>query len=378
MKESGLKFTPLHGFHLNQKAKMVPFAGYEMPVQYKDGIIAEHNWTRQNAGLFDVSHMGLIKISGTNATKALERILPMDCETLKEGQQKYSYLLNENGGIIDDLMVTKYDGFYIIVANASRKDTDFAIIKEAAEKETNVNAEMLAGYALIAVQGPKAREVLGELNPAFQELSFMKAKQLSLMGTDCFVSCSGYTGEDGFEIAIPADVAEALVETLLQSQFVRPIGLGARDTLRLEAGLCLYGNDISEDISPAEAGITFAISKKRLEKRDFAGADKIYAQMSNGVNIRLVGIEISSPIPARHEDEVFKEGTDEKIGEITSGSFSPTLKRPIALALVDDAYSEAGTTVCVKVRDNMVKATVVKLPFVAHNYHKISSKGEKI
>lgn len=374
MTEESLRRTPLYDFHLSLGAKIVPFAGYEMPVQYKDGIIAEHKWTREKAGLFDVSHMGLIRISGKDSAKVLESFLPVDCDLLKKGSQKYSYLLNENGGILDDLMITNYGDFYIIVANASRKENDFVMIAESCDKArkngADIKVEALSDYALLALQGPKAREVMESFNPALKELFFMQATQAKIMDCDCLVSCSGYTGEDGYEIAIPADKARDFVTALLKNPDVAPIGLGARDTLRLEAGLCLYGNDITESVTPAEAGITFAISKRRREEASFPGAAAVLSGINNGTDIRLAGVKVDSKIPVRHGDEVLATESGEKVGEITSGSFSPTLNYPIALALIDDAFAAKGTKLQVKGRRENIPVTVTPLPFVPHHYHK--------
>ena len=374
MTEQELHRTPLYDFHLSCGAKMVPFAGYEMPVQYKDGILAEHKWTREKAGLFDVSHMGLIRISGKDSAEVLESFLPVDCDLLKKGVQKYSYLLNEDGGILDDLMITNYGDFYIIVANASRKDNDFRIISENCEKAIangkDVRAEMLTDYALLAVQGPKAREVMTTFNPSLADMYFMHAMQARIMGCDCLVSCSGYTGEDGYEIAVPAEKATDFASAILENDNVAMIGLGARDTLRLEAGLCLYGNDITEEVTPAQAGITFAISKRRKEEASFPGASIVLSGINNGTDVKLVGLVADSKIPVRHGDEVFESDNDEKVGYITSGSFAPSLGYPIALALLDDAFSAKGTVLRVKGRRGDIPVTVTELPFVPHHYHK--------
>lgn len=365
-----LKRTPFYDFHVQVGAKMVPFAGYEMPVQYKEGIIAEHKWTRQNAGLFDVSHMGLVKITSDKipAAQAIEMVTVGDFEALGKGRQKYSYFTNEEGGILDDIMVSNYGDFFLMVVNAGCKDNDITMLKN--EIGDKVKLEVLDDYALLALQGPKAREVLTAFNPAAADMGFMQVAEMDIMGQSCFVSCSGYTGEDGYEIAIPADKAWAFVKALLENPAVKMIGLGARDTLRLEAGLCLYGNDISTEVTPAMAGITFAISKKRREKADFKGAEIILGQMQNGISMRLVGLLPDSKAPLRSHMDILACDTHDNIGVITSGSFSPTLSAPIALALLDDAFAKEGSTVCVEVRDKTVQAKVVPLPFVPHHYRK--------
>lgn len=362
-----LKRTPLYAFHCAKGAKMVPFAGYEMPVQYV-GIIAEHNHTRGKVGLFDVSHMGLVKLSGDKAGEALEAIAPIDVKNLPVGKQKYSYFTNENGGILDDIMVSNYGDFLLVVVNAGCKDADIALLEDTVGKVAKV--EVLSDYALLALQGPKAREVLSLLNPLANEMTFMTVRQMDFMGVNCFVSCSGYTGEDGYEIAIPADKAEAFAEKLLENPDVAMIGLGARDTLRLEAGLCLYGNDIDTSKTPVQAGIEWAISKRRREEKGFPGADIILGEIKNGADIKLVGILPESKAPVRSHANILAEGGTNPIGIVTSGSFGATIKAPIALGYVDVAFANEGSELEVECHGKTVKAKVVKLPFVKHNYVK--------
>lgn len=362
-----LRRTPLYDFHVRKGAKMVPFAGYEMPVQYV-GIIAEHNHTREKAGLFDVSHMGLIKISGEKAVDALEAITPIDLKNLPVGKQKYSYFTNDEGGILDDIMVSNYGDFIIVVVNAGSKDADIALLSEKVGSVAKL--EVLSDYALLALQGPKAREVLSSLNPKADEMSFMSVQKLDILGVECFVSCSGYTGEDGYEIAVPEAKAEELAEALLANSDVMMVGLGARDTLRLEAGLCLYGNDIDTSKTPAQAGIEWAISKRRREEGGFLGADIILSEIKNGADIKLVGILPEGRSPVRAHASILAEGGTNPVGVITSGSFGPTLKAPIALGYVDAAFANEGSVLEIECHNKTVKAKVVKLPFVKHNYVK--------
>lgn len=382
--DAPLKHTPLCDFHIASGARMVPFAGYLMPVQYKEGIIAEHNWTRNNAGLFDVSHMGLVKISGENAATAIEKVTVGDFANLPKGKQKYSYFTNEEGGILDDIMVSNYGDFFLVVVNAGCKEADIAMLNKELGGMNGVELEVLPDYALLALQGPKAREVLSVFNPEVDQMSFMEVQPLRIMNEDCFVSCSGYTGEDGYEIAIPKESAEEFVKALLANENVKLIGLGARDTLRLEAGLPLYGNDITLEITPVMAGLEFAISKKRREQCDFKGAEIILGQLKGGVSIKLVGLLPKGRAPLRSHTEIYPVTTPDleaglaeennetenvaSIGVITSGSFSPTLGSPIALALIDDAYAQKGNIVEVDVRGTRILAEVVSLPFVPHNY----------
>ena len=331
---------------------MVEFAGYEMPLQYT-GIIAEHNACRTGAALFDVSHMGQVDIADASA---FERLVPGDITGLKPGRQRYTLLLNEAGGIIDDLMVANLGTRLQAVLNAGRKTVDVAHIR-AHGVEVTTHFER----ALLALQGPKA----AALFPEGAALKFMDAAELTVEGIPCTVTRSGYTGEDGFEIGCEAEAGERLAEILLARGAV-PAGLGARDLLRLEAGLCLYGNDIGEAVNPVAAGLNFALSKKRLAAADFLGAAAVNAALANGTATRLVGIRLDGRAPARAHAEIRMGG--ERVGEVTSGVFSPTLNAPIALGFVRADLAAPGTALDLIVRDKPLPGTVAALPFVPHNY----------
>lgn len=371
-----LDTTPLDAWHRRLGARMVPFAGYVMPVQYdlvgalaercRGGVMAEHLHCRSAAALFDVSHMGQARLVGPNPAEVLERLVPGDMLGLKPYRQRYTLLTRDDGGIIDDLMVANPgDGSLFLVVNASRKAVDFAHIAAALPAGTTLTP--LPDRALIALQGPAAASVLARLAPAIATLSFMGVATVMLNGDPCFVSRSGYTGEDGFEISVPADRAEALADRLLVEPEVAPAGLGARDSLRLEAGLCLYGNDIDETTLPVEAGLTWVIGKRRKMGWDFPGGAAIRDQLDNGPSRLRVGIRPDGRAPARAGTEII--GTDGMvIGAITSGGFGPTLNAPIAMGYVRRDHSADGTRLSLMVRGRPLPATVVPLPFVAHNY----------
>ena len=372
-----LKTTPLDAWHRRLGARMVEFAGYAMPVQYdfsggletrcRGGVLAEHLHCRQKAALFDVSHMGQATLTGANAAAALERLVPNDVLGLKPNRQRYTLFTNEAGGILDDLMVANLgDDRLFLVVNASRKDADFAHIAANLESST-VRLAVIEDRALLALQGPQAERVLSTLNPAVPKLRFMGVAPLDLAGVACLVSRSGYTGEDGFEISVPADQAEALADRLLQDDAVVPAGLGARDSLRLEAGLCLYGNDIDELTSPVEAGLTWTIGKRRRMAWDFPGAAVIRDQLDNGVPRRRVGIRPDGRAPARAHAEIVAEDATEA-GIITSGGFGPSLNAPIAMGYVRRDLAEDGTRLHLIVRGRKLPATIVPLPFVPHHY----------
>ena len=367
--------TALHDLHVNSGAKMVPFAGYSMPVQYKAGIMKEHLHVREAAGLFDVSHMGQLILKGADheaVAKALEKIVPGDIQSLERGQMRYTLLLNDQGGIIDDMMLTRpadpeKEGYLQLVVNAACKDNDFEYIKKMLLSD--IEAEKQDELGLIALQGPKAVEVLSALCPEVESLTFMTAKQLPLSGIDCHISRSGYTGEDGFEISVPNKEIKKLTQQLLSNEAVLPIGLGARDSLRLEAGLCLYGHDIDETTSPMEASLAWAVSKSRREKADFLGADTILGHLKNGVKRKRICISIKGRAPAREGAEI--QNTDgEKIGTLTSGGFAPSLGQPIAMGYVAKDFSRVGTEINIVVRGKLLEAEVVKSPFVPHRYHR--------
>lgn len=375
--------TPLTSLWVQKGARMVGFAGYNMPVQFSDGVVKEHLWTRQNAGLFDVSHMGpaFFKLKNKDGlspdeahikiAKILEKVLPCDIQGLKRGQIRYTTLLNENGGIIDDLMVARdiFDceqGNLYLVVNAGGKNQDFDIFnKLSAEAEI----ERWDENALIALQGPKAKDVMANICPEACELAFMNFKFFKTKLGDVIISRSGYTGEDGFEILIMAKDAVNFVENLLNDDLVKPIGLGARDSLRLEAGLCLYGHDLDETISPIEADLKWTIQKCRRDNGDFIGAQRILNELENGVKRKRVGIEFLDKAPAREGVEIQNQ-IGEKIGIITSGGFGPSLGAPLAMAYVDAEYAEIGTPINLIVRNIARPAKICAMPFIAHNYHR--------
>ena len=365
-----LRRTPLHELHRSLGARLVPFAGYEMPVQYPRGIIAEHQHTRAAAGLFDVSHMGQAMIEGAGVRALMERLTPTDLAGLKPGQMRYSLLLTEAGGIIDDLMVTRPDegdDRLWIVVNASRKAIDFAHIGAGLGGRATVRPA--EDRALLALQGPQAAEVLARFIPDIAGMGFMTARWLIAGGLDLVVSRSGYTGEDGFEIAVPADAAHEFTERLLREPEVEPIGLGARDSLRLEAGLCLYGHDIDETTSPVEAGLNFAIQKRRREEGGFPGADRILRELCEGPRRLRVGLLPEGRAPAREGTDIVGPG-ERVVGRVTSGGFGPTVGRPIAMGYVEAAFAAPGTALDLVVRGAPRPARVVALPFVPHRYHR--------
>ncbi len=368
-----LQRTALFEAHQALGAKLVPFAGYEMPVQYPMGVLGEHNWTRQNAGLFDVSHMGQGFIVGPDfatSARAMEQLVPADLLGLQPHQQRYSQLLNADGGILDDLMITRaaytgYEGWLYVVVNASRKDADYAHI--TAHLPEGVTLQPGVDMALLALQGPKAEAVLAKLNPAVLELSFMHYASLKISGVEAHVSRSGYTGEDGFEISVYAKDAVKLWDLLLRDESVKPIGLGARDSLRLEAGLCLYGHDIDETTSPIEAGLQWSIAKRRRVEGGFIGAERVQRELSEGVSRRRVGIKPDGRAPARDGTEI-QDLAGRKIGVVTSGGFGPTVNGPVAMGYVEAALSPVGTAVQLLVRGQALPASVVNLPFATHNF----------
>ncbi len=356
---------PLDAWHRERGGRMVEFAGYWMPVQY-EGIIAEHLWTRESAGLFDVSHMGQLHLSGEGVEAALEAVLPIDLSTLKPNAPRYSMLLDEEGGILDDLMVTRWDdGFYLVVNGATKWD-DIAHLRENLPDE--VTLSHMDESALLALQGPKAAQVLERLAPGVSALTFMKGGQFKLDGVDAWISRSGYTGEDGFEISIPAEAAERVASLLCAQEEVKPIGLGARDSLRLEAGLPLYGHDLSPDQSPVDADLLFAVNKRRRSEGGFIGADRVLKDLAEGTAQVRVGLSLDGRQAAREGAEVYAGG--QKVGVLTSGGFSPTLQRPIAMAYVDRAHAATGTALEIDVRGKRLPATVTATPFVPHRYHR--------
>ena len=371
-----LKATPLDAWHRRLGARMVPFAGYAMPVQYdftgdlaarcRGGVMAEHLHCRDKAALFDVSHMGQAMLTGANAPAALEQLVPGDIAGLKPGRQRYTLFTNEAGGILDDLMVANLGAERLfLVVNASRKDVDFAHL--AAHLPASVRLQEAADRALLALQGPAAAAVMTRLSPEAAALSFMGVAELTIAGIPCLISRSGYTGEDGFEISVPADQAESFADRLLQQPEVVPAGLGARDSLRLEAGLCLYGNDIDEVTTPVEAGLTWVIGKRRKMNLDFPGAEAIRDQLDNGAPRLRVGIRPDSRAPARAQTTIVALD-DTEAGLVTSGGFAPSLNAPVAMGYVRRDLAGDGTKFNLMVRGKALPATVVPLPFVPHRY----------
>ncbi len=361
------KQTILYDLHVELGAKMVPFAGYDMPVQYPDGIMKEHLQTRDSAGLFDVSHMGQVVISGADPAQSIEKLIPGDIQSLKTGEMRYSFLTNDKGGILDDLIVTKRENDLFVVVNADCKEQDIKLLTDGLAGEVTVTE--LPDRALVALQGPKAAEVLARYNPAVATMPFMSYQELDISGVACFVTRSGYTGEDGYEISIPNDQAVALCKSLLGEAEVAPIGLGARDSLRLEAGLCLYGHDLNETTTPVSAGLLWAISKRRREEGGFPGADVILAEIANKPTMKRVGILPEGRAPAREHTEIADmEGN--VVGEVTSGGFSPSVQGPIAMGYVPLALSTIGTEIQLIVRGKARAAKIVKMPIVEQRYYR--------
>jgi len=362
-----LQRTPLYELHAAHGARMIEFAGYEMPVHYPTGIIAEHLHTRRHAGLFDVSHMGQVRLAGDGAAAALERLVPGDLQALMPGRMRYTLMLNDDGGIIDDMMVARLEGALHLVVNAACKLTDIAHLRT--EIERLVGIEMLEDRALLAVQGPQSAQVMARLVPGAQTMPFLSAASFGHSGHALFVTRSGYTGEDGFEISVPAEHAADLAELLLAQPEIMPIGLGARDTLRLEAGLCLYGHDIDETTNPVEAGLAWTIGKRRRAEGGFPGAAEILAELHSGPRRRRVGILPDGRAPAREGTAITDPG-GVPIGRVTSGGFGPSVGGPIAMGYVDSAFAAPGTALSLVVRDMPRPARVVPLPFVATRYYR--------
>ena len=356
----------LDSWHRSKGARMVPFAGYDMPVQY-EGIIAEHLWTRTNAGLFDVSHMGQVLVHGANADAALEMLLPGDLKMLGDMRLRYSLLLDATGGIIDDLMATRRGEDFYLVVNGATKHDDLGLLQNVMPRDIVV--DHMREQALLALQGPKAAEVLETIAPGVSELTFMQGGAFRLAGHPAWVSRSGYTGEDGFEISIPAVAAIEFADTLAANDAVKPVGLGARDSLRLEAGLPLYGHDIDRTTTPVMAGLTFAINKRRRAEGGFPGVQRILAELEQGPPQRRVGFEIDGRQPVR-EGALVLDGEGNEVGRITSGGFSPSLQRPIAMGYVASALAEAGTALKLEQRGKLFEARVAAMPFVPHRYHR--------
>lgn len=363
--------TALYDFHLEQGGKMVSFAGYKMPIQYKAGIVKEHEHTRESVSIFDVSHMGQIKIKPLATMQelfaALEKCIPTILEKLDIGQLKYTILLNEEGGIIDDLMVTRQEKELYLVLNASRKHIDIPVIQEAIAGTGEI--EKMDDFSLIALQGPKAEKVLSQLNASVSDLKFMTSKSFDLNGSSYHISRSGYTGEDGFEISAHNDAVSDLIASLMSYDDVCLAGLGARDTLRLEAGLCLYGQDINEKTTPVEAGLTWVIPKSFRESRNFNGKGSILKQLESGVEQKRVGIICQGKVIPRAGVKITDKKSNQ-IGVVTSGGYGPTVSKGIAMGYISKQFSDIGTQIFVNIRGQLQPAEIAALPFWKPNYKK--------
>ncbi|HZG47482.1 MAG TPA: glycine cleavage system aminomethyltransferase GcvT [Allosphingosinicella sp.] len=360
------KLLPLDGWHRAQGARMVPFAGYQMPIQF-DGIMAEHRWTRESAGLFDVSHMGQLIVAGRDAERGLEALLPADLTILKDGRLRYSLLLAPDGGIIDDLMVTRRADHFYLVVNGATKQGDIDHLRT--NLPPGVILDHMKEQALLALQGPKAVEALSRHAPEVQHLTFMTGGAFQLGGVSAWISRSGYTGEDGFEISVPAAQVEKVAALLAAEPEVKPIGLGARDSLRLEAGLPLHGHDIDTSTTPVEADLTFALSKRRRQEGNFPGSQRIGTELASGAVRKRVGLFIEGRQPVR-EGALVMDDEGSEVGKVTSGGFSPTLERPIAMAYVPAASAAPGTAITIEQRGKIFRGEVAPMPFVPHRYHR--------
>ncbi|MFQ5660623.1 MAG: glycine cleavage system aminomethyltransferase GcvT [Gammaproteobacteria bacterium] len=369
--QSDLQRTPLYELHSEAKGRIVSFAGYELPLQYPDGIIKEHRHTREQAGLFDVSHMGQVVVAGSGIAGALEKLIPVDLEALAINQQAYTVFTNEQGGIMDDMIVTRraVDEFFLVV-NAACKTQDLAHLRRHLE---GFEIEYLHGRGLLALQGPAAKEIMAVLAPAVTDLIFMTGCQATVDAAECFITRSGYTGEDGFEISVAEDDAERIARKLLSFKQAKLIGLGARDSLRLEAGLCLYGHDINAGISPIEAGLIWSISKSRRpggkKEGGFPGADTILKQIADGVGRKRVGFLVEDRAPVREGAEIVDEN-GVRAGAITSGGFSPTIGAPVAMGYVHAELARAGTKLNALMRGRAPPVVVAKIPFVPQRYYR--------
>ena len=371
MSSDELKYTPLFELHQELGGKMVPFAGYSMPVQYPGGIIKEHQHCRESASLFDVSHMGQVKLKGENAALALETLVPVDVIDLPAFHQRYALFTNQNGGILDDLIITNAGDHLFLVVNGACKEQDIAHLQTNLAGQCEI--EVLGDRGLLALQGPKAGDVMKRLADKAADLVFMTACQTQIDGIDCFVTRSGYTGEDGFEISMPADKADQIARLLLNQPEVESCGLGARDSLRLEAGLCLYGHDLTTETTPVEASLLWALSKVRREDGEraggYPGAEVIFEQIKNKSKRKRVGLQPQGRAPIREGAEI-QASDDTIIGHVTSGGFGATIGGPVAMGYVDREYSEIGTELNAIVRGKLQPLTVAKLPFVTQRYYR--------
>ncbi len=366
---AGLRTTPLHALHAELGAKLVAFAGWEMPIQYEDGVLAEHGWCRSAAGLFDVSHMAVVDLVGDDPAAALERLTPAGVTTLAEGRQRYGLLLNDDGGVVDDFMVTNWGDRLTMVVNASRRAVDLAILRDGL---AGVDVIERTDVALLAIQGPEAAAVVTGIDPSLDGSVFLDNRPATFGGIDVMAARAGYTGEDGFELAVPADRADELARLLLDDPRVRPVGLGARDTLRLEAGLCLYGNDLDETTSPVEADLVWSMPKRRREAGDFPGADRVTAELADGPTRVRVGLQPEGRRPVR-DGAGLRPADDadrDPVGVVSSGGFGPSVDRPVAMGYVPPSLAADGTALIADVRGKDVPVTVAPLPFVPHRYQR--------
>jgi len=369
-----LKRTPLYELHCELGAKLTEFAGYEMPVQYSLGILGEHQHTRTKAGLFDVSHMGQIILRGSSYQEtalAFERAIPMDVLGLKVGRQRYGFLTTDGGGILDDLMFSNREDHIFVVLNAACKDSDIFHLRTLLEPEISI--EVIENRALIALQGPASETVLSEFNSQISAMKFMDVETLSIAGAECWISRSGYTGEDGFEISIPSSAAEAITRSILSKQEVEFVGLGARDSLRLEAGLCLYGHDIDEETTPVEASLTWAIQKARKingeRANGFLGDEIIIQQLDTGTYRKRVGFLPQTRAPMREGVEIYEtESSKEVVGKITSGGYGPTVGHPVAMGYINSEYVDSNYNLFGELRGKRVPVKIAQLPFVPLNF----------
>ena len=363
--------TALHSLHLELGAKLVTFAGYKMPLQYSTGIIAEHEHTREHAGLFDISHMGQIRITGTNAALELEKLVPSDILGLLPDQQRYTVFTTHEGGVLDDLMIINLGDSYLLIVNGVCKQTDYEHLQQSLAKHCTI--EMLTDQSLLALQGPSAREILTSIFPNISKLAFMEVANFEFKGNPCLITCSGYTGEDGFEISIPSALAEDMARLLLKDKEVLPIGLGARDSLRLEAGHCLYGHDLNTNISPVEAGLSWVIGKSRriqgVRAGGYIGAEIITKQIKLGSEKIRIGILPEGKAPIR-EGAILMDEIEQSIGIVTSGTYSPSLHKPIAMGYVLSKFAKPGLQIFANVRGKQLAAKTTKLPFIPTRYFK--------
>ena len=371
-KDTLIRITPLHQMHLDAGAKMVPFAGYDMPVSYPLGIKKEHNHTREKAGLFDVSHMGQIRLGGANAKKALESIVPVDIIDLPLMKLRYALFTNKSGGVMDDLMVTNLgDKDLFLVVNAGCKNADFAHLQRTIGDDCKV--EFLEDVALLALQGPLAHKVLSEIAPSISEMIFMTAKQVVINGIECLITRSGYTGEDGFEISLAAKDSEELAKLLLSNIEVEWVGLGARDSLRLEAGLSLYGHELDIHHSPVESSLGWALSKVRRtggeREGNYLGFETIMKHLNEGSESKVVGLQPEGRMPVR-DGAMIEDELGNNVGKVTSGGFGPSINRPIAIARLKKSYIEKNSKLFALVRDKKIAVEIVSLPFVKQNYYR--------